>query len=118
MGKHINNYHFVIFASSTQVVLQFPDDKLVYDYKLDDAGISRVPSKDDDEEEEGPKQTQVYIDPNPSTPLPASPITLLLPMTPPPPHHPIASLSLSLAFSVMVTESTLFQSYIFIHFSI
>ncbi|XP_071830856.1 dynein axonemal heavy chain 1-like isoform X2 [Apostichopus japonicus] len=41
------------------VVLQFPDDKLVYDYKLDDAGISRVPSKDDDEEEEGPKQTQV-----------------------------------------------------------
>jgi len=37
--------------SSVQITLQFPDEGLVYDYRLDDAGISD-PNVDDDAEEE------------------------------------------------------------------
>ncbi|XP_066265765.1 dynein axonemal heavy chain 1-like isoform X2 [Branchiostoma lanceolatum] len=42
------------------IVLQFPSENLVYDYRLDDAGLSKKPSKDDmTEEDEGDTVKQI-----------------------------------------------------------
>lgn len=55
----LHKISILTFLPMKQMTLPFPEANLVYDYKLDDGGISKVPSKDDDEEDAGEKQTKV-----------------------------------------------------------
>ena len=44
-----------------QVSLPFPEKGLVYDYRLDDGGISSAHKSDDDEEEDKKKKKKVCL---------------------------------------------------------
>lgn len=47
-----------VFFLAPQVEMCFPEEDMVYDYRLDDAGVS---SKDDDEEDEHRKVSHALV---------------------------------------------------------